>query len=345
MKNHIAHVMMASLVAAPLVLGTAHSAAVSSPVVSSIVSVPAISFPIQAATRVDLNNDGSVNFDDLVIMLGFGGTHLGSAAFRPCVLETTHYEVGQYNSCLDFNGDGSVDNADIDIYKVKYQDAVGMLSIIKPNLQFSTTIPVGKANQGLAQFVISNSAKHPVKLDSMTFHLSKNPVPTTNTFSPVLVLAWNIQNVSLTDSQGNTIAGPVNVDTASNTVTFKGPFTLNLNGNMFGLRGLITPNAPAGATFNFEANLASDWPRGSDVSTGQAVDGTNALVKFDTMTIANNVLVGDVNGDGVVNATDLSILRSLNGQPALVNPRCDLNGNGIITIADIAMFRSMFGNL
>ncbi|MDR3239115.1 MAG: dockerin type I repeat-containing protein [Clostridiales bacterium] len=51
------------------------------------------------------------------------------------------------------------------------------------------------------------------------------------------------------------------------------------------------------------------------------------------------LLVGDINGDGFINVTDLNIVwsRSNYNKPAAspANPLCDLNGDGAINVTDL----------
>jgi hypothetical protein len=56
------------------------------------------------------------------------------------------------------------------------------------------------------------------------------------------------------------------------------------------------------------------------------------------------VLVGDTNGNGVVNATDVSQVKSQVGKPLNAsNARADVNANGAITASDVALVKSSVG--
>ena len=60
--------------------------------------------------------------------------------------------------------------------------------------------------------------------------------------------------------------------------------------------------------------------------------------------IPMSVLVGDTNGNGIVNASDIGQTKSHSGQPAsAANFRTDVNANGMITSSDIGQVKSRAG--
>jgi hypothetical protein len=74
---------------------------------------------------------------------------------------------------------------------------------------------------------------------------------------------------------------------------------------------------------------------------------------FDAPVIADNSalvfapakVIGDVNGDGVVNCTDLAIVRASLGKragQAGFDPRADLNGDGVVNLVDLAIVSRAF---
>ncbi|MEP7014723.1 MAG: dockerin type I domain-containing protein [Verrucomicrobiota bacterium] len=76
------------------------------------------------------------------------------------------------------------------------------------------------------------------------------------------------------------------------------------------------------------------------VTLGNVNDGTNASNVQATM----DVLVGDGNGDGHVNASDVAQIKSRIGQPLdPVNFRSDVNFNGVINASDTAIIKSNIG--
>jgi uncharacterized MnhB-related membrane protein len=60
--------------------------------------------------------------------------------------------------------------------------------------------------------------------------------------------------------------------------------------------------------------------------------------------VSMGVLVGDVNGNAVVNATDVALTKSQVGVPVSgSNFREDVNANGLINSVDVAMVKSDVG--
>ena len=58
------------------------------------------------------------------------------------------------------------------------------------------------------------------------------------------------------------------------------------------------------------------------------------------VTIAMGVLIGDVNGNGAVNASDVALTKSRSGQPvAAATFRSDVNANGSINAADVSLVK------
>ena len=79
---------------------------------------------------------------------------------------------------------------------------------------------------------------------------------------------------------------------------------------------------------------------GSVISESPAA-GTSVQVDSGIdLVVSSGRLLGDVNGDGVVNCVDLQLVKaafnSKRGQPAY-NPNADLNGDGVINIVDLSI--------
>jgi hypothetical protein len=56
------------------------------------------------------------------------------------------------------------------------------------------------------------------------------------------------------------------------------------------------------------------------------------------------VLLGDVNGNGLVNSTDVSQAQAQSGQPVTgSNFRTDVNANGLVTSTDVSIVQSKSG--
>jgi PKD repeat protein len=74
-----------------------------------------------------------------------------------------------------------------------------------------------------------------------------------------------------------------------------------------------------------------------------------------TVTVKNSTLIGDINGDGIVNILDAILLADAfgshcanydyQGEPASPNwnPNADLNGDGVVNILDMIILASHFG--
>jgi len=69
-------------------------------------------------------------------------------------------------------------------------------------------------------------------------------------------------------------------------------------------------------------------------------DGTH----MGNVPVSMGVLVGDVNGNAVVNASDVSLTKAQVGQPVTGSDfREDVNTNGSINAADVALVKSKVG--
>jgi hypothetical protein len=120
---------------------------------------------------------------------------------------------------------------------------------------------------------------------------------------------------------------------------------------------LASNNAPiAGVTVNFSVTSgpnAGATGSGTTGSNGEATftytdnggAGTDDIVATVGTSLTSNTLVEhwvkptivcDVNGDGVVNNTDLTLIRAKNGQAASgPNDPFDANHDGVINVADV----------
>ena len=83
----------------------------------------------------------------------------------------------------------------------------------------------------------------------------------------------------------------------------------------------------------------------TNVANAQTINVTLNNVNGSTnLTIPMRVLIGDVNGNGVVNASDVALTKSRVGQ--LVDPttfRSDVNANGGINATDVSLVKSLVG--
>jgi hypothetical protein len=81
---------------------------------------------------------------------------------------------------------------------------------------------------------------------------------------------------------------------------------------------------------------------GSNNLTIHYVDATTAVVATKAIFINLNK-IGDINGDGKVDGTDLSIFASFWGQTGPGNVLTDLNGDGKVDGTDLSIFASHWG--
>ena len=72
---------------------------------------------------------------------------------------------------------------------------------------------------------------------------------------------------------------------------------------------------------------------------------TDSVGNFSSAVSASmSVLVGDVNGNGLVNSTDTSLVQTQSGQPVTSsNFRTDVNANGFINSTDTSIVQSKSG--
>jgi hypothetical protein len=89
------------------------------------------------------------------------------------------------------------------------------------------------------------------------------------------------------------------------TFTNPAPFNSTANGTLITLRVRVLDNAPMGGTIPITITLGS---AARIDGTGLGIENVQFNVQSDTVTI-NNVLFGDVNGDGSVNGSDVTALR------------------------------------
>lgn len=92
---------------------------------------------------------------------------------------------------------------------------------------------------------------------------------------------------------------------------------------------------PQGSNYDIGANeytLSSPTPTPTPISTS-------------TPSPSSSGLVGDFNGDGHVNLTDLSIIAVSYGtsSPNIPNPACDLNGDSKVNLTDLSIFAAHYG--
>src|ERR1700726_2347065 len=83
----------------------------------------------------------------------------------------------------------------------------------------------------------------------------------------------------------------------------------------------------------------------TNVANAQTINVTLNNVNGSTnVTIPMSVLIGDVNGNGAVNASDVGLTKSQSGRAVTAaNFREDVNTNGAINAADLGLVKSRAG--
>lgn len=120
-------------------------------------------------------------------------------------------------------------------------------------------------------------------------------------------------------------AGSIVGTSASRAVRWSG-------GTMFDLNAEI----PAGTGWKLAAATAIS-PGGRIVGYGKYQAGLHAFLLTPPCT-------GDINSDGQVNGSDLSVLLSQFGLKVTPGSGADINGDGVVDGADLSVFLSAFGN-
>jgi hypothetical protein len=122
-------------------------------------------------------------------------------------------------------------------------------------------------------------------------------------------------------------------------VTFVNPITAVAGGNVTSGTGMVDSVSVSGSDVTI--NL-------SGVTTAQrlvvTLNGVNDGTTIGTATVTMPVLVGDTSGNGVVNASDVSLTKAQVGQPVTTsNFREDVNANGTISSTDVAQVKANVG--
>jgi hypothetical protein len=99
------------------------------------------------------------------------------------------------------------------------------------------------------------------------------------------------------------------------------------------------PNTPLLGFYSY-------WLNPTDVSHGSTASWREHALSSNCTVFTANPLVGDVNGDGVVDMTDIALVAAAFGSnPASPNwnPYADINHDGVVDILDVALVASNFG--
>jgi hypothetical protein len=102
-------------------------------------------------------------------------------------------------------------------------------------------------------------------------------------------------------------------------------------------------------------NISSDGKEVSvnltNVSNGQwltiTLAGVHDNINANNVDVAvqMGILVGDTNGNGTINSSDISFVKLQSGQPITAsNFRADVTGNGVINGSDVSLVKSKSGS-
>ncbi len=152
---------------------------------------------------------------------------------------------------------------------------------------------------------------------------------------------------------GDSTPPTVSIVSPSNNQTVSGPVTISASANdssgikdvKFLIDGQVVSTVTA-SPYNYAWN-SSSATNGNHTLTAQATDNANNTATSSpvvvTVTGGSNTKKGDLNGDGKVNITDLSILLTNWGKPNPTPAQGDLNGDGKINISDLSILLSNWG--
>lgn len=121
------------------------------------------------------------------------------------------------------------------------------------------------------------------------------------------------------------------------------------------MRFTMTGNLPAGVTFRDTDTSGSATPIGAGILSGTPQAGTTGTYAI-TITADNGVspaatqiftllvtLAGDVNNDGRIDCTDVSLVKTAFGAyrgTAKYDPRSDINSDGVVDVRDLSLVSS-----
>ncbi len=151
----------------------------------------------------------------------------------------------------------------------------------------SQNIAISVPNSVLGGFA-TNFTGEPVSVQTMTFHVA------TSSSSCVVASGCLLQNVSIVNSSGAVVAGPVNAVQAagSQTLTFSNTVTFPTGRNVYRLEGMVPAGEVNGETYVVSTNpSSSDWANITGQNTGNTVSlaGIGSF-NMNTMTVRGATL-------------------------------------------------------
>ena len=132
--------------------------------------------------------------------------------------------------------------------------------------------------------------------------------------------------------------GGTSQNTHQMIVTFSQPVTLTASPNVTGGLGGVGPSVDEGNQVMMDlVNVANAQRLEVTVPVTDGVTSNNVAINI-------GVLVGDANGNGTVNASDLGAVKAQSGQPVnFSNFRLDVNTNGAINASDASFVKAFSG--
>ncbi len=181
------------------------------------------------------------------------------------------------NSSISCASSGTIGTPFLSASKVTIA-AGSATSISKANTVAAQNIAVNVSNQNLGGFTTEIKGE-PITVQSMVFAFATTGTWTSST---------GITNITLVDSNGAVVAGPVDqavTCTTTCTITFTDSVTFPVGLRTYTVKGRIPSGAPSGATVIVSTTPSSQWTTVSGATTGTTITLTNALVTMNTMTV------------------------------------------------------------
>jgi hypothetical protein len=279
------------------------------------------------------------------ILLGDGAGHFSSPTSFP--VGSTPYSV----AVADFDGDGNQDlvaaNFNSDNVSILLGDGTGHFSATT-NLLVGTnpdSVAVGDFNgDGKQDIAITNASSNNVSILLRDCALTPTNVVSRKTHGG----AGNFDiNLPLTGNPGIECRTSGGTNDYTMIATFSNPVTVN--GNPQAQMTLGTGTVGSGGVGNggmvtISGNTVT-IPL-TNVANAQIINVTLFGVNGSgNVVIPMGVLVGDVNGNRAVNASDVAFGKGHLGQPLdATNFRADVNANGVINAVDVSLVKIHSGD-
>lgn len=139
-------------------------------------------------------------------------------------------------------------------------------------------IAVNVPNQVLGGFQ-TNFTGEPVTVQSVKVSVASSTTGTTQ-----------LQNVTLVDSNGNVVAGPVDENVTTQTISFSSSITFPTGPMTYTIKGTVASGANNGATYTLSTNPSTDWTSPVGQTSGTYLTLTNTTLTMSTMTVQSGQL-------------------------------------------------------